>query len=295
MPIDTWNPCPTERGDQFDRLDPDEQPNNPNGKAAVALCPSTVSSSIKSQATKTEIELIDPRILHPVEAMDQIQTMDETSSQPNAQIHTEDEKSIISLSSTTPILSLVMQSIIGFESDTLTRSLQDPLSEDCIVPENPPPTPLKDIEKMPFLNKDDSHWPHYGSCSDEAKLEDEWNRDSLLSPSNQHCPSAEPQQKAFSTGRDQLHRDAIITSPQTRAQKRARSIRDVPDCTNEDKKRMKLNAQEKQKLCELKSQRFTLRQIGPQFSSIDETVLQRAWENLRPSQRLTRSRAGEGR
>lgn len=295
--------CP----EQFEQMNVSRKPNMDNESIHIAPRVPMASHLIKSQPTETGIDLIDPRILHSVETIDQIQMMEEMASSPNAQMPPDDVKSIVPSFSTTSIQSLVMQSTIGSGSENLNRSPETSHPEDCAVPEKFAPVPLEEEKRMSSVSEDDdSLWHHSRSCSDEAKLEADWARDSLLHPSNQRCPSTEPQQKALRTSYDQLHRDFVITRSSTRAgkrartnqdvlstraQKRARSIRDVPDCANRDKKRMKLNAKEKRKLTELKSQRFTLRQIGSQFPSIDKTVLRQAWEDLRPSQRLTRLRA----
>ena len=244
----------------------------------------------KSPPTNTGIELIEPRILHPVNKMDQLQEIDETFPRPNAQMRTDDGKSIISSAPTAMDSSLVTESTIGSEYDKLNRSLAPAHPDDESAPDIPHSV-LKGEMRRSLLNTDDPYWTHHGSSSDVGNLKGELGRESCLSPKNHPCRSAKPQQEKSSTGHDQLHLDTVMGSPQTRTLKRARYNRDVPDCASEDRKRMRLNAKEKQKLCKLKSQSLTFRQIGHQFASVDQAVLRQAWADSRPCQRLTRSRA----
>lgn len=79
--MDTSDPCVAKHEDQFEPLSPGEQPKNSSRSISVVSCLSIVSPSIKLLTTLTEIEMIDPRILHSAETMDQIRMTDKISLQ----------------------------------------------------------------------------------------------------------------------------------------------------------------------------------------------------------------------
>ncbi|KAJ5415013.1 hypothetical protein N7509_000111 [Penicillium cosmopolitanum] len=59
--------------------------------------------------------------------------------------------------------------------------------------------------------------------------------------------------------------------------------------------RQKLNARDRRKLLALKSEKKTLRQIAPQFPHLDTGFLRQAWGELKPFERCTRSRVSRNR
>lgn len=210
--VDAWQLSTAIPGDHSKRLNPDEQPKNCDRSTSVAPCLSEVSSFKKSPATNTSIELIDPQILHPVNKMNQLQKIDESFPRPNPQMRTDDRKSIIFSAPIATDSSLVTESTIGSESDTLNRSLAAAHTDDYPVPDIPHSV-LKGEMRRSLLNTDDPHWTHHRSSSDVGNLKGEWGRESCLSPKNHPCRSAKPQQEKSSTGHDQLHLDIVMKSP----------------------------------------------------------------------------------
>jgi hypothetical protein len=81
-----------------------------------------------------------------------------------------------------------------------------------------------------------------------------------------------------------------LRRPLTRAQVRQEVPRRCSGDSDKGKPRMKLNANEKRKLRDFKSQKMTLRQVGPHFPDIDTVFLRQAWADLRLPGRCTRSR-----
>ncbi|KAJ6171572.1 hypothetical protein N7470_000639 [Penicillium chermesinum] len=82
-----------------------------------------------------------------------------------------------------------------------------------------------------------------------------------------------------------------LNKPLTRARARQLPMQQFVNRSTEKTLRQKLKPTEKRKLRELKSQNWTLRQIGPHFADIDMTCLRQAWTDITPPQRCTRPRA----
>lgn len=132
--------------------------------------------------------------------------------------------------------------------------------------------------------------------SKENKKEDLLKESGSFISHGDGCPSTEPRvQNPSPTNQVQtLPRDRTqVTSlrrPLTRSQGKQQSTQHYLDHTDETKSRKKLNARDKRKLCDFKSQKKTLRQIGPYFPDIDTVSLRQAWADIRLPNRRTRSR-----
>jgi hypothetical protein len=88
-------------------------------------------------------------------------------------------------------------------------------------------------------------------------------------------------------GEDQA---SSLRGPLTRGQANQQSTQHCPDDVDKAKSQKKLNAKEKRKLRDFKSQKMTLRRIGSHFPDIDTVFLRQAWTDIRFPDRCTRSR-----
>jgi hypothetical protein len=259
MPVPTLNSFVEEHPEQYYRSSiSDKSRASSSRRSSVASCFSPGSSPLSSPPTTPGLDVIDPRILKPIDVdmEDKCQHYDQAPFQLDS---------------------------FGLSMDELET--KDEIFSETIQPSSPVPS---------FLN------PSSEACEDNEAPKEPNKALQTDCPIFSHNQTAEgkrdeqpPTQAKFNnkTIRDGQVDVCSVRGPLTRAKARSQLPLNHADDFGTRKPRQKLRTQEKRKLLELKCRGLTLRQVGPDFADIDKVFLRQIWEDMKPPQRCTRSRA----
>ncbi|KAJ5507011.1 hypothetical protein N7527_009154 [Penicillium freii] len=312
MPVPTLHSFVEEHPEQFFYSSLSNKSAESSGSSPVISCFSRSSSPCSSNPTTPGLEeFIDPRILE-FSMIDQNQgpqPCDQAFMQSNS-LHEHEIKNKQFRDAThsrSPGQSFAVQPNSAFEiSDS--RALD---TSDLHTEENVRQTCEQVTSQLDLLNCSPSEVGIKPSLSDmrqslysppsfvtsKANEKEALPKDSVTFTSDSNvCSSTEferknypptHQDKMMPRGEDQA---ISLRRPLTRAQARHQPTQHCPGDLDKDQPQKKLNAKEKRKLRDLKSQNMTLRQVGPHFPDIDTVFLRQAWTDIRLSDRCTRSR-----
>ncbi|KAI2791350.1 hypothetical protein POX_c04207 [Penicillium oxalicum] len=325
IPVPTLHAFVEEHPEQYYCSSLSSKATQSSGSSSGSLCSSATISPLSSRPTTPGLDVIDPRILTPLDfyqarrpqlyGQDYSET-DVLEIPPDGQdikcqtlsvgAHTGAPIRITADQSTTGLETIGSCSLEPAEKNTndgykdrggVTNQLQ--LSSQSSIETNA-------IEKATGVNSMDLHIlgvSTTGFTASEANEEKKHSRDAQpdSKSANSICSDAEieseshyPAHQGLIDRVTSLGTDSItnLKKPLTRAQaRRQQPMQQSSNHSTEKTLRQKLNATEKRKLRELKSKNWTLRQIGPHFADIDMTWLRQAWMDIKPPQRCTRSRA----
>lgn len=226
---------------------------------SIASCFSAAHSQLSSRPTSPSLDVIDPRILKPIDF----------DMEDGCQY---DDQVPIQLDSTNPSVNEPEANNEPFggiiQPKPPVASFANSTREDCADNE-------AEEETSKALRADCPTFSDNQAAKD--KREEHPHKQAALEVKIPCCDD----QADVSSARGPL------TRAKTKSQPALRHLDDF----NSRKTRKKLNAKEKRQILEFKGQNLTLRQIGPHFADIDTAVLRQAWKDMELPQRCTRSRA----
>jgi hypothetical protein len=306
MPVPTLHSFVEEHPEQFFYSSLSDESTKSSRSSPVVSCFSRSSSPCSSDPTTPGLEeFIDPRILEPytIDENQGPQPCDQASMQPNP-LHEHDIKDKLFGNATRPQppgQSLAVQPNPASEiSDLRILDTSDPRVENVrqtceqvtsqlsLVSGSPHAMVIKPMQSL--------YSPPGFVTSEENKNEDLLkDSGSFTSHGNGRSSTEFENQNHSPTHQDQTlprDRNQVISlrRPLTRSQAKQQSTQHCLDHVDKTKSRKKLNTKDKRKLFDFKSQKMTLRQIGPYFPDIDTVFLRQAWADIRLPDRRTRSR-----
>jgi hypothetical protein len=306
MPVPTLRSFVEENPEQYYCSSLSDKSTESSRSSSVGSCFSAASSPLSSRPTTPGLEVIDPRILEPLEVHKEhgCQLYDQDSMQTSSLEMTLDGHDIKNQSfddaapSQSHIRSIAIQPTFGFEtSDLRTFNSADYRTEDAYQPCDHVANQLHslnlspnkvEVTKVTPTELQNLQGPSTSFTANKVNEEKKHSRNDrpIFMPGNGICSAAENEHESHSSAHQELtdeitphDGDSIINlkKPLTRAQARQRPIQHFSKDSTREKPRQKLNSTEKRKLRELKSQNWTLRQIGPHFADIDTICLRQAW------------------
>ncbi|KAJ5471326.1 hypothetical protein N7530_008683 [Penicillium desertorum] len=303
MPVPTLHSFVEEHPEQFFNSSFSNESTKSSRSSPVASCFSRSSSPCSSDPTTPRFEeFIDPRILEPytIDENQGTQPCDKASMQPNP-LHEHEIKNKL-FGDVIRLLPSGQSLAIQPSPDPEISNLRNLNTSDLCAEDvrqsceqvtsqlscSPHAMVIKQIQPL--------YSPPSFVTSKENKKEDLLKESGSYTSHGDGYPSTEsgvqnhsPTHQAQTLPRDRTQVTSL-RRPLTRSQGKQQSTQHYLDHADETKSRKKLNARDKRKLCDFKSQKKTLRQIGPYFPDIDTVSLRQAWADIRLPDRRTRSR-----